>query len=87
MRFSVVGVPLFRFFRGSYRRVRIALSVAVADGLMPRKVLGRQKGVCQAYLAKGKRKAPLGLLVGGLFAYRHAPERLGSRTPWNKSSA
>ena len=38
------------------------------------------------YLAKGKRKAPLGLSVGGLFAYRHAPERLGSRTPWNKSS-
>ena len=39
------------------------------------------------YLAKGKRKAPLGLSVGGLFAYRHAPERLTSRTPWNKSSA
>ena len=39
------------------------------------------------YLAKGKRKAPLGLSVGGLFAYRHAPERLRSRTPWNKSSA
>ena len=39
------------------------------------------------YLAKGKRKAPLGLSVGGLFACRHAPEGLGSRTPWNKSSA
>ena len=39
------------------------------------------------YLAKGKRKASLGLSVGGLFAYRHAPERLRSRTPWNKSSA
>ena len=39
------------------------------------------------YLAKGKRKAPLGLSVGGLFAYRHTPERLRSRTPWNKSSA
>ena len=86
MRFSIVDVPSFRFFRGSYRRVRIALSVAVADGLMPRKVLGRQKGVCQAYLAKGKQK-PLGLSVGGLFTYRHAPESLGSRTPWNKSSA
>lgn len=39
------------------------------------------------YLAKGKRKATLGLSVGGLFAYRHAPERLRSRTSWNKSSA
>ena len=47
LRFSVVGVPPFRSFRGSYRGVRIALSVAVADGFMPRKVLGRQKGVCR----------------------------------------
>ena len=53
---------------------------------MPRKVLGRQKGVCQAILPKAN-KSPLGLSVGGLFAYRHAPEGLGSRTPWNKSSA
>ena len=43
LRFSIVGVPRFILFG-----VRIALSVAVADGFMPRKVLGRQKGVCQA---------------------------------------
>lgn len=30
-------------FRGSYRCVRIALSVAVADGFMPRKVLDVRK--------------------------------------------
>ena len=37
--FSVVYVPSFRSFRGSYGGVRIALSVAFADGFMPRKVL------------------------------------------------
>ena len=57
--FSVVGVPSFRSFRGSYGCVRIALSVAVADGFMPRKVRGRQKGVCQAILPKANEK-PLG---------------------------
>ena len=35
--FSVVGVPSFRSFQGSYGCVRIALYVAVADGFMPRK--------------------------------------------------
>ena len=74
-------------FSGFVWRVRIALSIAVADGFMPRKVRGRQKGVCQAILPKANEKPPLGLSVGGLFAYRHAPERLRSRTPWNKSSA
>ena len=58
--FSVVVVPLFRSFRGSYKRVRIALSVAVADGFMPRKVRGRQKGVCQAILPKANEKPPWG---------------------------
>ena len=51
---------LFLSFRGSYWCVRIALSVAVADGFMPRKVRGRQKGSVSGYLAKGKRKAPRG---------------------------
>ena len=35
-------------FSGFVWRVRIALSIAVADGFMPRKVRGQQKGVCQA---------------------------------------
>ena len=48
LRFSAVGVPSFRAFRGSYGCVRIALSVAVADGFIPRKVRGRWKGVYQA---------------------------------------
>ena len=43
MRFTVVGVPSFRSFRGSYWCVRIALSVAFADGLMPRKLLDMRK--------------------------------------------
>ena len=80
-------MPSFRSFRGSYRCVRIALSVAVADGFMPRKVHGATERSVSGYLAKGKQKAPLGLSVGGLFAYRRAPERLRSRTPWNKSPA
>lgn len=71
-------------FSGFVGKVRIALSVAFADGFMPRKVRGRQKGVCQAILPKADEK-PIGVV--GLFAYRHAPEGLGSRTPWNKSSA
>ena len=32
-------MPSFYNFRGSYRCVRIALSVAVANGFIPRKVL------------------------------------------------
>ena len=59
--FSVVGAPSFRSFRGSYGCVRISLSVAVADGFMPRKVRGRQKGVCQAILPKANEK-PLGAI-------------------------
>lgn len=86
LRFSVVGMPSFRSFRGSYRCVRIALSVAVADGFMPRKVLDVRKE-CVRLSCQRQTKSPSGLSVGGLFAYRHAPERLRSRTPWNKSSA
>ena len=37
-------------------KVRIALSIAVADGFMPRKVIRRQKGVCQAILPKANEK-------------------------------
>ena len=84
--FSIVGVPLFQSFRGSYGCVRIALSVAVADGFMPRKVLDVRKE-CVRLSCQRQTKSPSGLSVGGLFAYRHAPERLKSRTPWNKSSA
>ncbi len=84
--FSVVGVPSFRSFRGSYGCVRISLSVAVAGGFMPRKVLDVRKE-CVRLSCQRQTKSPLGLSVGGLFAYRHAPERLRSRTPWNKSSA
>ena len=47
-------------FSGFVWRVRIALSVAVADGFMPRKVRGRQKGVCQAILPKVNEKPPWG---------------------------
>ena len=79
-------MPLFRSFRGSYGCVRIALSVAVADGFMPRKVLDVRKE-CVRLSCQRQTKSPLGLSVGGLFAYLHAPERLTSRTPWNKSSA
>ena len=49
-------VPLFQSFRGSYGCVRIPLSVVVADGFMPRKVRGRQKGVCKAILPKANEK-------------------------------
>lgn len=59
LRFSVVVVTLFQSFRGSYWCVRIALSVAVADGFMPRKVLDVRKE-CVRLFAKGKRKAPRG---------------------------
>ena len=79
-------MPSFRSFRGSYGGVRIALSVAVADGFMPRKVLDVRKE-CVRLSCQRQTKSPSGLSVGGLFAYRHAPERLTSRTPWNKSSA
>ena len=58
----------------------------VADGFMPRKVLDVRKE-CVRLPCQRQTKSPLGLSVGGLFAYRHAPERLRSRTPWNKSSA
>ena len=84
--FWVVYVPSFWSFRGSYGCVRIALSVAVADGFMPRKVLDVRKE-CVRLSCQRQTKSPSGLSVGGLFAYRHAPERLTSRTPWNKSSA
>ena len=47
-------------FSGFVGKVRIALSVAVADGFMPRKVRGRQKGVCQAILPKANEKPPWG---------------------------
>ena len=53
---------------------------------MPRKVLDVRKE-CVRLSCQRQTKSPLGLSVGGLFAYRHAPERLTSRTPWNKSSA
>ena len=86
LRFSIVGVPLFRSFRYSYGCVRIPLFVAVADGFMPRKVLDVRKE-CVRLSCQRQTKSPSGLSVGGLFAYRHAPERLTSRTPWNKSSA
>ena len=66
--------------------VRIPLSVVVADGFMPRKILDVRKE-CVRLSCQRQTKSPLGLSVGGLFAYLHAPERLTSRTPWNKSSA
>lgn len=53
---------------------------------MPRKVLDVRKE-CVRLSCQRQTKSPSGLSVGGLFAYRHAPERLRSRTPWNKSSA
>ena len=53
---------------------------------MPRKVLDVRKE-CVRLSCQRQTKSPLGLSVGGLFAYRHAPERLTSRTLWNKSSA
>ena len=53
---------------------------------MPRKVLDVRKE-CVRLSCQRQTKSPSGLSVGGLFAYRHAPERLTSRTPWNKSSA
>lgn len=77
-RFGLFGVRIgcsYRFIHSSCRRFYAAKGSWTTE----RSVSG--------YLAKGKRKAPLGLSVGGLFAYRHAPERLRSRTPWNKSSA
>ena len=86
LRFSVVGVPSFWFFRGSYGGGRIALSVAVADGFMPRKVLDVRKE-CVRLSCQRQTKSPSGLSVGGLFVCRHAPERLWARIPWNKSSA
>ena len=84
--FLAVGVPSFWSFGGSYGCVRIPLSVAVADGFMPRKVLDVRKE-CVRLSCQRQTKSPSGLSVGGLFAYRHAPERFRSRTPWNKSSA
>ena len=53
---------------------------------MPRKVLDVRKE-CVRLSCQRQTKSPSGLSVGGLFAYRHAPESLRSRTPWNKSSA
>lgn len=53
---------------------------------MPRKALDVRKE-CVRLSCQRQTKSPLGLSVGDLFAYRHAPERLRSRAPWNKSSA
>ena len=50
------GYAVVSVFSGFVWRVRIALSIAVADGFMPRKVRGRQKGVCQAILPKANEK-------------------------------
>lgn len=79
-------MPSFWSFRGSYGCIRIPFVVAVADDFMPRKVLDVRKE-CVRLSCQRQTKSPLGLSVGGLFAYRHAPERLRSRAPWNKSSA
>ena len=59
MRFTVVGVPSFRSFRGSYWCVRIALSVAFADGLMPRKAVGDRKE-CVRLSCQRQTKSPFG---------------------------
>ena len=59
LRFSVVGVLSFRSFRGSYGRVRIALSVAFADGFMPRKVLDVRKE-CVRLSCQRQTKSPFG---------------------------
>lgn len=48
-------------------RVRIALSIAVADGFMPRKVLDVRKE-CVRLSCQRQTKSPSGLSVGGLFA-------------------
>ena len=75
LRLSVfVWVCSYRFIRSS------------ADGFMPRKVLDVRKE-CVRLSCQRQTKSPSGLSVGGLFAYRHAPERLRSKAPWNKSSA
>ena len=57
--FSVVSVPSFQPFRGSYGCVRIALSVAVADGFMPRKVLDVRKE-CVRLSCQRQTKSPSG---------------------------
>ncbi len=57
--FSFVGVPSFRSCRGSYGCVRIPLSVAVADGFMPRKVLDVRKE-CVRLSCQRQTKSPLG---------------------------
>lgn len=80
------GYAVVSVFSGFVQGVRISLSVAVADGFMPRKVLDVRKE-CVRLSCQRQTKSPSGLSVGGLFAYRHAPERLRSRTSWNKSSA
>ena len=59
LRFSFVGVPSFQSFRGSYGCVRIALSVTVADGFMPRKVLDMRKE-CVRLSCQRQTKSPLG---------------------------
>jgi len=54
---------------------------------MPRKVLGVRKEYVRLN-AKGKPKPTYAIQVGcrvsPLFAYIHTPQRLASRTPWNK---
>ena len=57
--FLTVGVPSFQFFRGSYWCVRIALSVAFADGFMPRKVLDVRKE-CVRLSCQRQTKSPFG---------------------------
>ena len=57
--FSVVGVQSFYHFRGSYRCVRISLSVAVAGGFMPRKVLDVRKE-CVRLSCQRQTKSPIG---------------------------
>ena len=57
--FFFVYVPSFYIFRGSYGCVRIPLSVAVADGFMPRKVLDVRKE-CVRLSCQRQTKSPLG---------------------------
>ena len=52
-------MPSFYIFRGSYGCVRIPLSVAVADGFMPRKVLDVRKE-CVRLSCQRQTKSPLG---------------------------
>ena len=71
----------------SYKCVRIALSLLRNGRFMPRKVLDVRKECVRLYCRKGNGKAPLGLYRLALSSLSiHAPQRLTSRTPWNKWS-